>query len=815
MLSAMSRSRILPLPLLAAVPAMAQTMLQAPPHIVTPAPLIEPHAPARAPNADPNYAALVADLPTGPGFPVKDLTLERQGATFHFDQGTFSLYAPVNGHITGAIFTGTGQFHIAPGQVSEQRSLALLTRGGVMAQPFTTLILRFTDSTADEIRQAAAGTPTGDSPPATGPATDFAKAMRRTLHLNLELRLLEDVPNPQPGAFFLASFRMGSLFSGRNILFLVDPEGTFHASPDQVELSTWTADDIETWVAYRMQPIPGLHYGLRLHVKAQQLDVAFYSDGKITASAQTTLTVAKPNTHVLPLDLFHSLRVSGVFTDRGEPLDYVQEGKDADPQFAVILPTLAQRGDTIKLLTRYAGPDAVRRDGSNVFYLLPGARDRWYPSSNSFGDYADYYMTFHLPKGLQIVATGKEIEASPEANGGTRAVWATDVPIGVAGFNLGAFKSKVARTPQGFVVSAYANKSMPAMYSNLAFNNGRAAYDATGGLEQETTQGVVAMQIYTSYFGKLPYDHLAITQQSVCNFGQSWPMLVYIPTCTFWDLSAKDSLGLLGSNHSYWDEVTPHEVSHQWWGQLVGFQNYRDQWMSEGFANYSVGVYLLQARTKMDDYRTFWNQQNKLLFQKNEAGVRPIDVGPVTMGYRVANEKTGYSTYQDLIYSKGAYIVHMLEMLFWTPDQQHAPFQKAMHQFVSDYAGKAATTEDFKASIERSMPPWVDLHHDHKLDWFFDEYVYGTEIPHYNLEPDIKDPAGDTTVHFKITQSNVSDRFLMAVPIYLQMQDGETFRLAMVRMQGNTTIDHTIHVGKLPSPVKKLILNYNADVLSD
>jgi aminopeptidase N len=34
--------------------------------------------------------------------------------------------------------------------------------------------------------------------------------------------------------------------------------------------------------------------------------------------------------------------------------------------------------------------------------------------------------------------------------------------------------------------------------------------------------------------------------------------------------------------------VTPHEVAHQWWGQEVGFDSYRDQWMSEGFANFSV-----------------------------------------------------------------------------------------------------------------------------------------------------------------------------------------------------------------------------------
>ena len=85
---------------------------------------------------------------------------------------------------------------------------------------------------------------------------------------------------------------------------------------------------------------------------------------------------------------------------------------------------------------------------------------------------------------------------------------------------------------------------------------------------------------------------MALTEQTACNYGQSWPMLVYLPICGLWDPTVQDQLGLLNYDASYWREVTPHEVSHQWWGNLVGFNSYRDQWMSEGFANFSVGVFL-------------------------------------------------------------------------------------------------------------------------------------------------------------------------------------------------------------------------------
>lgn len=67
----------------------------------------------------------------------------------------------------------------------------------------------------------------------------------------------------------------------------------------------------------------------------------------------------------------------------------------------------------------------------------------------------------------------------------------------------------------------------------------------------------------------------------------------------------------------------------------------------------------------------------------------------------------------------------------------------------------------------------------------------------------------------KLSQSNVSKSFVMPVPLYLQMQSGVTVRIANVVIHGSDTIDHSFQLGKLPSPAKALLVNYNADVLSD
>ena len=784
--------------------------------------VIEPKGPARPPNGDAFYQQLRKTAPTGDGVEVKDLTLTRQGGNFHFAQGSFYFYAAVNGRVTGAVFIGNGHFDLTPEDASERHSLSLLNKSGVMAQDFTTLVLRFTDGTDAEIRKASAGSGGTTPSSAVSAATDLAHGLRNKLHDNFDLRILDDVLTPEADArnnqYFLASFRMGGMFTGRNVLFTVDPEG----SPDEVELSTWSDEGSQTWAGFRMHNPQG-QTGRPLHVSDERLDVSFEKSGTLHGSAETTLHVERDGLRVVQLNLYATLRVSGVFSEAGDPLDFVQEDKHDDPGFAIILPSAAKRGTTIRVLTRYAGPDALRHDGDGMYYLMGGARDSWYPSSSAaLGDYATFHMTFHVPKGLQIVATGKEVSHDKDTGGGQLVVWDSGEPIAVAGFNLGSFVEADTKTPQGYGVEAYANAEVPddvkGMLTVLSERPG--AHVALGNmstvpaLKGELAQGSAAIQVYTDFFGKLPYDHVALTQQSACNYGQSWPMLVYLPICGFWDSTIQQQLGLLQYDRSYWTEVTPHEVSHQWWGTLVGFDNYRDQWMSEGFANFSVSLYLAATNKTLTEFRDFWAEQHRNLVEKNKQGVRPIDVGALTMGYRVSNEKTG-RVYQDLIYSKGAYVMHMLQVMYWTPDQGDAPFKRSMQTFVKDYSGKPASTEDLKRSFEQTMPKWLDLQGNGKLDWFFNEYIYGTELPHYDISSDFTAADGENSVHLKVTQANVSKDFLMMVPIYLQLADGRTVRLLNLTMKGDMTFDRTIKIGKLPAAPKKMLLNYNADILSD
>jgi len=436
-------------------------------------------------------------------------------------------------------------------------------------------------------------------------------------------------------------------------------------------------------------------------------------------------------------------------------------------------------------------------------------------------------MLFHVPKGLQLVATGTKVNETSDGKV-TTTEWKPDVPLAVVGFNLGRFNMKEAKLENkstgDLTIAAYANAAPPSSFVRkevtlqreiTADSQGDAMgnFNASAKLAAQLTQAQASAQLYASYFGALSFTRLAVTQQFACDYGQSWPMLVFLPSCAFMDSSQQYVVGVSPSD-MYWKVVTPHEVAHQWWGQTVGFRSYRDAWMSEGFAYASASIYLQAIQPKPEQFFEFWKQERKLITEKNVQGFRPIDVGPVTMGFRLSTDKTGWNVYQSLVYPKGAFILHMIRMMMWTSQEGDNRFRATMHDFLDKYRMQAATTEDFKAVVEKHMTSDMDLEGNHRLDWFFNQYVYGTDLPNYHFESQIAQNGDATTLHFKLTQSGVNGNFRMLVPIYLELADGRVLRLGSAAILGPMTAERTVQLPKLPSPAKRALVNYYYDVLA-
>jgi aminopeptidase N len=271
---------------------------------------------------------------------------------------------------------------------------------------------------------------------------------------------------------------------------------------------------------------------------------------------------------------------------------------------------------------------------------------------------------------------------------------------------------------------------------------------------------------YQSLFGPFPYPQLAISQIPG-SFGQGWPGLVYLPTFVFLPASVLAQMGSTAGPENLEDRLTlKHEVAHQWWGNLVGWRTYHDQWLSEGFASYAAALDLARGKDGDKLFRQLLQDYRHDLLAKDEQGATVESAGPIWLGARLNNSLDPHG-YDAIVYKKACWVIHMLRLLLTDPATgSDARFFQMLRGFISTYRGQDASTEDFVAYAEKYITSTSDLDRDHKLNWFFNEWVYSTGLPEYELKTSIGGPArGVYLVEGNITQSGVSPSFDMLVPI--------------------------------------------------
>src|SRR5690606_24187427 len=109
---------------------------------------------------------------------------------------------------------------------------------------------------------------------------------------------------------------------------------------------------------------------------------------------------------------------------------FIQESRDEDADFWVVLPKPLAKGERFTIRTTYKGKDAVTAEGNDNFY--PVARSNWYPNNLGIKDYATYDITLVVHKRMRIVATGDFVEEKVEGDTYVSR-WKTDYPLSVAG----------------------------------------------------------------------------------------------------------------------------------------------------------------------------------------------------------------------------------------------------------------------------------------------------------------------------------------------------------------------------------------------
>lgn len=770
-------------------------------------------------NVDPIYQQLRQQAKAagefgGPFATVSNLVIKRDAATFTLKSGEVYFTPEVKDRTFGAVFIGDGELTMTPPTEVEKHSLSLFTKEPSITEDFGRLVLRFSDKTFEEIKsspQVRMGANGAQASHAQDAFKENQFQLRKILRRNVELRVLVDLYNPQRPGFFTA-FIDGKRY--KKLIFQYDPLGIPTVSPEEVLLSSYGDTDGGLWAAFHRadEITKGTASSDEDHriydITHHEIDTVIRG-AKLTCTDTLTIRGLEAGARVLPFSLFPSLRVSHVKDEQGRDLDFVQENKSDDADFGVVLPEPLAAGKEFKLTIEYAGSEALIDVGNGNFFLRP--RSTWYPNNegSSFSDRATFNTTYHFPKGKILIGTGSA-PAPPVADGNLMlAKWTTgEVAVAVDAFNYGDFKKKEVLDPDtGLNIEFYANESTT---GNMRGAEESGSMSTMGMAKSMLADGENATRLYSAYFGKLPFTRLALTQQPAGNFGQAWPTLVYMPFTAFMDQTQRYLAGGINfATNEFFEDVAPHEIAHQWWGHMVGWKSYRDQWMSEGFAEFSAALFMQQVTRDQKKYSEFWDERRARITQPRPftRDLKPYTVGPVTQGFRLNSAKTG-AAYQFVVYPKGAYILQMLRMMMIDRKEGEKPFMTMMQDFIKSNYNQDVSTEDFKKAVEKHMTKQMDLDENHRMDWFFNEWVYGTEMPSYKFEYQLGDGT-HLTAH--VTQSGVSDNFKMLVPVYVDFGKG-WIRIGAATITGNSTVD--LNNIKLPPGAKRAAICAEDDVLA-
>lgn len=780
-------------------------------------------------NSDAFYRQL-RNVGFGDSFRVENLNVQFDVGTLQFQKGTLTMLAPVDGLVTGAIFVGEGHFNLRP--VTAMDTLELKRRVAAVAvdEDFTEVIFRFSNEPYLKLLNGLgdrAETPGG----AIAAFEHWKETMRKRreeplgyteglLHGetmdNVDADILAVVYNRKHPEFLNAYIRGKK---HKDLRFFMRPRvGALPQldSPEEVGLINYDPGAMDD----------GVWYLAHLKTEYSNGTASSHEDRRLFATHSYKIeTVVSKNQHlfstaiisfqplvvgerVLKFGLLPNLRVTRVVDGEGQDLHFIQESRKEDGSFYAILREPPQAQKEYSITVQYEGDKVLENAGGGSFYVL--ARTSWYPNLNGFGERALYDLTFKVPHNNKVIAVGKLLGESVEQDFAVTH-WVTPAPVAVAGFNYGNYK-KVELNDQitGYKISGYYLSELPDQLRRFQILQTMAPGSMTKyALEQTRAQ----LQLCSYYFGKSPYDEIYITEQPDFFFGQSWPNLVYLPISAYTDSTQRwMAFGHVDNNFTgFVQEVTPHEVSHQWWGHAVGWASYHDQWLSEGFAEFSAGLFLQQAVAGdwRKDYIEFWERLRKRILEKNRYGVAPNDAGPLWMGERLVSPRTE-NAYQNVTYPKGAYVLQMLRSMMYSPADQDKAFIAMMQDFVKSHHDISASTESFKAIAERHMSKSMDFQGNGRLDWFFSEWVYGTQVPRYKFEYQfVPADAGKVKLHMTLTQSEVDGNFAMLVPVFADFGKGMV-RLGQLPIIGNTSSSLDV---LLPGQPKKVALNAYKDVL--
>jgi len=661
---------------------------------------------------------------------IRDITIRRDALSIALNRGTIAFLEPVLGRVTGAVFIGSGEVVAIPPDAIEKQQLYKFTGSPVLNEPFHAAIFRFTDNTyADIMKQFSqhAEETVSDDDAAQFLPLDQTVTDRSGL---LNFRILADFLEPAGQELFWGEIN-GEKLGWFDVMYdqrLVEEVAVFkmHETGSFSTGDLWTS--FNRRIEARNREAAARENKARIDILSIDIDAGTSEETQLDAQATMRFKGLVDGARVLSFDLSRSLRVKSVSLDSGEAVPFYQHRNITEQEiqrygvntFVVVLPRALRAGQEIILRFAYAG-DALERTPNGVFYV--GGRGLWYPNVGP-QDTATFNLIFHYSTAYTLVATGSKVREWDEA-GRRHAVWKSDGEFPIAGFSVGDF-------------AIVADESAPVpIYTRVDNEN----------LLKEVRE---TMKYFSEMLGPYPYQRLTVSQSPV-TFSQGWPTILNVP---------------LDSPSTSTEFVRASEIARQWLGSKMSWSSYHDQWILTGLSSYAGAMYIEHKYPDTPRFREILNDARSYLTDRASDGKTNESAGPIWLGQRLASSLTPQG-YSQTMFKKSMWVMHMLRMLMRddgpNPD---ATFFKMTRELFQSYKGTVASTYDFKRVAEKYMTKAMDLRDDRKLDWFFDEWVFGTGFPAYRIDYKIDSSQNGFTIEGTIKQSDVSETFVMPISVY-------------------------------------------------
>ena len=691
---------------------------------------------------------------------AKNLEVTSEDLVIALQDGTVFLVECDEG-VTGLVLIGRGEMRFSPTSAAERGQVRLFSGSDTLTSPFEEAFVRLSPSDYQKRVSTASLTAGAPQERLTRRALEiFSREANKSFNVDLQ-DLSSDMWHLLPPADdFLAEVdtrRFDTL--------------TYSRSSAQAEdVTVFRRKDRRTLALYPSVAKLAARGRFYSDDALRDYDVLDYSiDATIDPEKQTVQGRARLAVRVRStslsnvfLRLNEALTVTGVTSVEYGRLLYLRiRGQN---NVLVNLPRLLPQDSDLTLVVTYEGRipsqdldvDVIEvsadeqeqgppTEVTDPAFLLSN-RAFWYPQ-NPVPDYATASLRIVVPSGWTCIASGQPVPSSS-------AVSLRDI---LRDGKLFEFKASEPLRYLAVVVARLSRVSEAdvALPDALAASSGidRLTVAVEAQSSQRFRGRAVAQQteeilrFYASVIGDVPYKSATVALlESDLPGGHSPGYFAVIKNPI--SMSNASWRGDPATFEGFPEFFLAHELAHQWWGQAVGWKNYHEQWLSEGFAQYFAALYAQKTRGE----RTFI----EMLRQFRRWSLSDSDQGPVHLGYRLGLVKGNVRVFRALVYNKGAAVLHMLRRLLGDD-----VFFSGLRRFYADRRYQKAGTEDLERALEAES--------GRVLDRFFERWIYGTDIPRVRYSTSL----GDGTVNMRFEQA-ADLVFDLPVTVTLTYANGRT-----------------------------------------